>query len=362
MSRKWWLLIFFVFMPTSCVVVFANQETLFDMKRFQNTEIEYKSDLKNIAEITKAFITNKRNEATPKNALPLRTISAGELDKSPEDAVYRLGHSTVLIRMNGEYILTDPVFSDRASPVQWMGPKRFHPVPVDIKSLPKLKAVVISHDHYDHLDKATLLKLDEKIEQYLVPLRVGKHLQRWGIDPRKITELDWWQNARAGSFELTATPSQHFSGRGLLDRDHTLWASWVIKNNNSKIFFSGDSGYFSGFKEIGDRFGPFDLTIIETGAYNNLWSAIHMLPEQSVQAHIDLQGKVMMPVHNTTFDLALHDWYEPYERALSAAQKSNTTLVTPIIGEKLVLHSPRPSNYWWREVTKMNLAELSIPN
>lgn len=328
-------------------------------EKFRNTSVDYRAQPGNVVDMIKAYIRTERAAPVPAGPLPLRTISAGELARGQGEAtVYRLGHSTVLMRLDGEYVLTDPVFSERASPLQWMGPKRFHPLPLELDALPHIKAVVISHDHYDHLDKASVLALDSKVERFITPLKVGNHLRRWGIADDKIVELDWWQSVSVGSLKFTATPAQHFSGRGLTDRDETLWASWAIESHEARIFFSGDSGYFGGFKEIGERFGSFDLTLIETGAYNQLWSQIHMLPEQSVQAHLDLRGKAMLPIHNSTFDLALHDWYEPLERAAVAAEKFGVRLATPIIGAPLKVRAPAETLAWWREEMVREPAQL----
>ena len=318
--------------------------------KFHNSEIDCRTGLGNLIEVTRAYFTSKRQQPVPKQALPVRPIPEAELHTpSITPQLYRLGHSSMLIRLDGELLLTDPVFSDRASPLQWLGPKRFHPLPIAVDKLPTIKAVIISHDHYDHLDKATIKAIDSKVERFVTPLGVGEHLRSWGVNPNKITELDWWQQAELGSIKLVATPAQHFSGRGLLDRDKTLWASWVIEGQQAKLFFSGDSGYFGGFKQIGELFGPFDLTMIETGAYNPLWSQIHMLPEQSVQAHLDLKGKAMLPIHNSTFDLALHDWHEPLERAFEASQSQGVKLVTPIMGEPVSITAPTIAHTWWRE-------------
>ncbi|MCL4151376.1 UNVERIFIED_CONTAM: hypothetical protein GTU68_000392, partial [Idotea baltica] len=253
-------------------------------------------------------------------------LTAELLNQDKSDSVFRLGHSTILLRIDLDLILFDPVFSDRASPVQWMGPKRFHQPPISIEQLPDIKAVVISHDHYDHLDKQAISDLDKKVEFFITPLKVGQHLRDWGIDDAKITELAWWQSTQVDTLKITAAPAQHFSGRGLFDKDETLWASWVIEGWESKIYFSGDSGYFGGFKEIGERLGPFDLTFIETGAYNTLWPDIHMFPEQSLQAHLDLQGEVMVPIHNGTFDLSLHNWHEPLQQITELAAEKDVTL------------------------------------
>ena len=317
--------------------------------KFVNTSIDYSTNFKNIWEVGKAFFTTKRQTPLPKKALPVQSITREEILNEKNDVVYRLGHSSLLMKVSGKIILADPVFSERASPFATMGPKRFHQSPISITELPDVDAVIISHDHYDHLDKKSIHLLDKKVNRYFVPLGVGTTLQAWGISTAKVVELNWWQTQSINNIDITATPAQHFSGRGLFDRDKTLWASWVIRSPETKLFFSGDSGYFDGFKQIGERYGPFDLTMIETGAYNELWSDIHMLPEQSVQAHIDLKGKAMLPVHNSTFDLALHDWYEPLERATSAANQNNVKLLTPVMGEKIEIHAPATYRAWWRE-------------
>ncbi|USD37485.1 MBL fold metallo-hydrolase [Ferrimonas sp. SCSIO 43195] len=314
--------------------------------KFTNSEVSIRNDVGTLWQITRAYFQDQRLAATPTQPIPLQPIVPQELERS-EARVYRLGHSTVLMQLDGKWLLTDPVFSERASPVQWAGPKRFHDSPLALADLPEITAVVISHDHYDHLDKAAIQALDAKVNWFVTPLKVGNHLRQWGIDDDKIIELDWWQQTVIEGLTLTATPSQHFSGRGLLDRDRTLWASWVVAGADTRVFFSGDSGYFSGFKEIGDRLGPFDLTLIETGAYNDLWSEVHMLPEESLQAHRDLRGKVMLPIHNGTFDLALHDWFEPLQRIQQLARQHGVTLATPIFGEAVPLQREFVSQSWW---------------
>lgn len=315
---------------------------------FRNQEIRYEPDAASIWRVAKEFWKAKRKAATPKDPIPLRPIPAGELTSAGPDSLYRLGHSTMLLRIDNRFVLTDPVFSERASPLVWIGPKRFHQPPVAIEDLPDNLIIVISHDHYDHLDAKAVKALAPKTDKFLVPLRVGYHLKRWGIDVAKIVEHDWWQETNIDGIALTATPGQHFSGRKVIDKNHTLWAGWAIKGQNINVFYSGDTGYFGGFKEIGNRLGPFDVTMIESGAYNNMWSQIHMLPDQSVQAHIDLKGKAMLPVHNGTFDLALHDWYEPFEVIHNLAMQRGVTLLTPIMGEQVALQEPKHYTAWWR--------------
>jgi len=329
-------------------------------EKFHNTEIDYGAGVSKIVDILGAYVRAERAAPVPAEPLPLQPITKEVLaNNETQPTVYRLGHSSVLIQLDGEYVLTDPVFSERASPVQWVGPKRFHPLPMSVQDLPALKAVIISHDHYDHLDKASVRILDKKVEHFIVPTGVGSHLQNWGVKKDKITELAWWQSFSIGSLQFTATPAQHFSGRGLTDRDKTLWASWVIAGRDVRLFFSGDSGYFGGFREIGERLGPFDLTLIETGAYNDLWSEVHMKPEESVQAHLDLRGRAMVPIHNSTFDLALHDWFEPLERAQLAAEAQGVTLLTPIIGAPVNVHTPAPTQAWWREFIGHGQSDLA---
>ncbi|ELA7187662.1 MBL fold metallo-hydrolase [Vibrio alginolyticus] len=316
--------------------------------KFANTELEYKSGLGDMFEIMKAYFTTERLNPTPTIEIPVHAITAQQLLEEQDDVIYRLGHSSVLMKLDGKLVMTDPVFSDRASPVQWAGPKRFHQTPITIEDLPTIDVVVISHDHYDHLDKASIKVLGDKVGTFLVPLKVGQLLVNWGVPKEKVIELDWWESHSVDGIEYTLTPTQHFSGRGLTDRDTTLWGSWVINAQQHKVFFSGDSGYFNGFKEIGEKYGPFDFTMIETGAYNELWSDIHMFPEQSVQAHIDVQGKVMMPIHNSTFDLSMHDWNEPMQRALDISEERGVTLVSPEIGQRLAIAEPQPAQAWWQ--------------
>ncbi|MFN1618253.1 MBL fold metallo-hydrolase [Vibrio rotiferianus] len=316
--------------------------------KFANTELEYKSGLGDMFGIMKAYFTTERANPTPTIEVPVHAMTATQLLEEQDDVIYRLGHSSVLMKLDGKLVMTDPVFSERASPVQWVGPKRFHQTPITLQDLPNIDVVVISHDHYDHLDKASIKELGGKVGIFLVPLKVGQLLVSWGVPKEKLIELDWWESHSVDGIEYTLTPTQHFSGRGLTDRDATLWGSWVINAQQHKVFFSGDSGYFNGFKEIGEKYGPFDFTMIETGAYNDLWSDIHMFPEQSVQAHIDVQGKVMMPIHNSTFDLSMHDWNEPMQRALDISEERGVMLVSPEIGQRLAIEEPQPAKAWWQ--------------
>lgn len=316
--------------------------------KYVNADPEIKQDMSKLGGIIKRYLFEDRVDPEPTH-VPLQQLDPRTLTNQSSDGVYRLGHSSVLLHLNGDIWLTDPVFSERASPVQWMGPKRFHPVPIELDELTEIKGVIISHDHYDHLDKASIISLNERVEHFVVPLGVDTHLIEWGISAEKIHSLDWWQEVVIDGVQLVATPSQHFSGRGVFDGNKTLWASWVIKTQQHSLFFSGDSGYFDGFKLIGERYGPFDLTMMETGAYDKDWADIHMLPEQSVQAHLDLKGQVLMPIHNGTFDLALHPWHEPFARLSAAATKHNIEIATPIMGEQVLLKQPRKNQPWWLE-------------
>lgn len=296
------------------------------------------------------FLFNKPVNTVPKAAVPVQRLTRALLDAAPDASLYRLGHSTVLFKLQGGWWLTDPVFGQRASPFSFAGPKRFHAPPLSLDELPPLRGVILSHDHYDHLDRATIKALAPKVELFVMPLGVGDRLMAWGVPASKVRQFDWWQGMDAGGLRLTATPAQHFSGRGLRDGNRTLWCSWVIESPQLKLFFSGDTGYFDGFAEIGRRFGPFDLTLVETGAYNEHWPYVHMHPQQSVQAHVDLGGRWMLPIHNGTFDLSMHAWYDPFESVLEWAGKQGVSVTTPRMGERIDLQAPQAGERWWREV------------
>lgn len=267
-----------------------------------------------------------------------------------ELSVTWLGHSTVLLVINGKRFLTDPVWHQRVSPLKHIGPKRFFDVPVALEDLPPVDYILLSHDHYDHLDKKTILYLTSKKIPVFTMLGVGKRLQNWGVSHQLITELDWWQQKDLGDgFQLTALPARHFSGRSLLDRFTTLWGSFAIKGPKHNVYFGADSGYYEGFKKIGDALGPFDLTLLEIGAYNNLWAEIHMGPENAVQAHRDVKGSVLLPLHWGTFALAFHNWTEPAERLLKEAALKGVQLLMPAPGETRALSDGGFVNNWWRK-------------
>lgn len=310
--------------------------------------------------IIQRFLTDEAIDTEAFDQIPYDMISTPQLEAQEQDVAYRLGHSTVLLKLSGKYILTDPIFSDRASPMQWIGPERFHPVPIDVQALPKIFAVIISHDHYDHLDQSTIELLAERVQHFLVPLGVAEYLEDWGVPSENIHELDWWQSREFGEFKFVSTPSKHFSGRGLFSRNSTLWSSWVIQSPRQNIYFSGDSGYFDGFKTIGEKYGPFDLTILENGAYNPDWAQVHMFPAETVQAHMDLTGNAMLPVHNGTFKLAFHTWYDPLEQVTTLAEEKGILVQTPIMGEQVSVDAPKWFEKWWRPLS--NATQMADKN
>lgn len=261
------------------------------------------------------------------------------------------GHSAFLLQINSKNILLDPMFGKSPSPIPAIGPQRFSDeLPAKPEGLPHIDAVLISHDHYDHLDYLSIKKLSSKTTMFFVPLGLAAHLLKWGVQPNQITELDWWDEYNFEGFTFTCTPSRHFSGRTLTDRFATLWCSWAIRAGTTNVFFSGDSGYGPHFKQIGEKYGPFDLTLLECGQYDTHWATIHMTPEQTVQAHTDLRGKRMIPMHWSAFVLALHGWTDPVERALKAGAKTHATIITPRIGETVLFKAKtHPTNTWWKE-------------
>ncbi|GAB3141596.1 MBL fold metallo-hydrolase [Micromonospora sonneratiae] len=260
------------------------------------------------------------------------------------------GHASALVEIEGRRVLIDPIWSDRCSPSRLMGPRRLHPPPVALDQLPEVDAILISHDHYDHLDMATVKTLRRtQSAPFLVPLGVGAHLDRWGVPGQRIIELDWEESIDLAGLRFVATAARHFSGRGL-SRDRTLWGSWVVAGPTRRIFYTGDSGYFEGYAAIGATHGPFDATLMQVGAYDAAWPNIHMFPEDAVSAHLDLRGDLLIPVHWATFNLAIHSWAEPIDRLWREAEANGVRLAVPRPGQRVVVDAPPPVDGWWRTV------------
>ncbi len=289
-----------------------------------------------------------KEQRTPKDILPQQKIELDLLESTDSSylKVTNAGHSSLLIHMDGYRILTDPVYEAKISPV---GPTRFNKdIPIDPTSLKDIDVVVISHNHYDHLNKYSIKTIHEEVARFIVPLGVGAQLEKWGVGRDKITELDWWESYEFDeNLTITSTPSQHFSGRGITDRDKSLWTSYAIATLNHNIYFSGDSGYFDGFKTIGEKLGPFDIAFMECGAYNLEWADVHMFPEETVQASLDLKAHYVWPIHWGTFNLALHDWFDPMERVTQAANANGVRLLTPTFGQVVEYPGRMQTENWW---------------
>lgn len=287
----------------------------------------------------------------PTRPIPVVSRSRADFETPPATGlrVTWLGHATALVEIDGARILTDPVWSERVSPSEWIGPRRFFAPPLPLEELPPIDAVLVSHDHYDHLDMRTIEPLAERGARFFVPLGVGAHLEAWGVAPSRIEELDWDESRLVGGVTATLAPARHFSGRGFTDRDVTLWGSWVVAGPEHRVYYSGDSGYFDGFREIGAAYGPFDAALMSLASYGPTWPHVHMTPEELVRAHVEIGGGIFLPVHWATFNLAFHDWNEPILRASVAAAAAGVTLLAPRPGESVEPTASPQIPDWWRE-------------
>ncbi|MDT7856117.1 MBL fold metallo-hydrolase [Rubrivirga sp. S365] len=307
-----------------------------------------------------AWLTDRAADRRPGGAVPTVPRRAVSFTAPQDLRVTWLGHSTALLEVEGARLLTDPVWSPTASPGAAFGVRRFFEPPLPLDQVPSLDAVLVTHDHYDHLDWQTVRALVPSVPRWLVPLGVGAHLEAWGVPADRITELDWWEEATVAGLRVVATPARHFSGRTLGDRDRTLWCGWAVLGRDRRVYVTGDGGYQAAFAEVGRRLGPFDATLVEVGAYNALWADIHMGPEQAVRAVQDARGGLMLPVHWGTFDLALHGWTEPVERALVAAGAAGVPTAVPRPGESVFPFAPPPPERWWPDLDWQTAAEAPV--
>ena len=298
------------------------------------------------------FLFHKSAQAAPPGPLPQQPLdSLAIIRKTPEMVrVTWFGHSASLLEIAGQNILLDPMLSVKMGPVKWATPRRYNPaVAVDPTRLPYIAAVLISHDHYDHLDYETIEKIKDRVGQFYVPLGIGPHLRAWGVPRNRITEMNWGDSVALPNLTLRCTPSRHFSGRGLTNRNSTLWCSWVVQGASKRVFYTGDGGYGPHFAAIGRQYGPFDLALVECGQYNAGWAEIHMKPEQSVQAARDVRAAMMLPVHWGAFTESLHAWNEPVTRATAEAARLGQVITTPHLGEPVILGAALPQERWWEK-------------
>lgn len=331
----------------------ADASPMYKNLRFHNTEPSSEAPVGASAGIAKSMLTRGKL-GRPRGPIPLATpLAPAEAGKL---AVTWYGHSSVLIEVDGYRVLADPVWSERVSPSRVLGPARMHPAPVALAAIPTVDAVIISHDHYDHLDKATIVQLAlTQTAPFVVPIGIGAHLRRWRIPPERIIELDWDQSTTLDGLVLTCTEARHFSGRGFT-RNTTQWASWVVAGPEHRAFFGGDSGYTPRFELLGESYGPFDLTLLPVGAYDHRWRDIHMDPEEAVRTHADLNlGEVtrgrLVPVHWATFNLAFHPWAEPITRLTAATESAGTQISVPVPGQRVDVTRPATRATWWQQLS-----------
>ncbi len=298
-------------------------------------------------------ITEDNPHGSPKKPLPVVQVDPEAIARAPQTGlrITWLGHSTVIIDIDGRRFLTDPIFGSRTAPFSFAGPERWYAPPLALEDMPELDAVLISHDHYDHLDYPTMEVLRKREGlRFVVPLGVGAHLEGWGIEADRITEVDWWDTISFGDVTLTSTPSRHASGRQIFDQNRTLWTGYALVGPAHRVYFSGDTGKTPSFKEVGKKLGPFDVTMVEVGAYNRTWPDWHSGPEQAVEIHQMLRGELFLPIHWGLFNLASHGWTEPVERVLIAADLLGARVVVPRPGESIEPDLNPTTTRWWPEL------------
>ncbi|MBR1413082.1 MAG: MBL fold metallo-hydrolase [Bacilli bacterium] len=321
---------------------YAKRSSIFKNGKFQS------------ASFNDNFVDQYKDRKDNKGSVPVDEIPVVDYKytKASKDDIYMtwFGHSSSLIQIDGLNILTDPIFEDRSSPFSFVGPKRFSKIPVSIQDLPNIDVVLLTHDHYDHVAYNTLKELKNKVAKFIVPLGIDKDLIKFGIDKDKIQNMAWWEETKVKDLTIACTPAQHFSGRFILDGGNALWSSWIIKSDNYTIFNSGDTGYSNHFKEISEKY-DIDFAMLDGAQYNEAWHSIHMFPEESVQATIDLKAKVSMLEHFGAFVLSNHSWDDPINRFSIEAKEKNINYITPLIGETVNLKEYQ--NYqteWWKDI------------
>ncbi|MEE9383290.1 MAG: MBL fold metallo-hydrolase [Nannocystaceae bacterium] len=318
---------------------------------FTNPEpFQLKIDCHSLGAMMRELLEPDPNLAPPVNVdvVPVDAKGVGQLGVD-QTRITWLGHSSFIVELQGLVLLLDPVFGPYPAPVPIPGRRRYsNEVPIELDEIPRVDAVVISHDHYDHLEYGTIAKLRERARFFLVPLGVGNHLRYWGVDDDRIRELDWWEETRVDDLEVVLTPSRHMSGRGFNDQAATLWGSWVLVGARHRVYFSGDGGYGGHFAEIGAKYGPFDVGLMECGQYNDLWRGVHMTPEETALAGRDVRASWIMPIHWGAFSLAAHAWTDPVERLVRAGRELGLPVVTPRIGESVTVgDDEKPVAPWW---------------
>lgn len=308
------------------------------------------------------FVFGGSKYRTPDAPIDTEARARADYDVGPASGlrVTWLGHSTLIVEIDSLRVLIDPVWAERASLAPFAGPKRFYPPPLPLSELPEVDVVLLSHDHYDHLDADMIRELARRNARCIAPLGVGAPLVSWGVREDQIEEFDWWESVTIGPLTLTAVPARHFSGRGVRDQGQSLWCGWTLITSNHRVYYSGDTAMQEAFVDIGDRLGPFELTIIEAGAYDALWADVHLGPEQAVRAHQLVRGDVMLPVHWGLFDLAIHGWTEPIERVLVAAQAAGVRVAAPRPGGRVEPAQPDPVKQWWPALPWLTATEAPV--